>query len=384
MFQTSFIELSISAVKKNIEFIQNLLGPDVIFSSVVKGNAYGHGIANYCPLAYECGVRHFSVFCAQEALDVKKALEHDDYTLVIMGHMDNQELSWAIENEIEFYVFERDRFEAALKTAKKFSKKAHIHLELETGMNRTGFSQNEIHSILLQIESNLNYLDVKGICTHLAGAEDIVNHMRVMDQFDRFKGYLTKLSTYKWLNAKSHIASSSATLRYPQMQLDLVRIGILQFGFFPTQEIFVDYITKNKTSVNPLQRILSWKTKIIDVKIVPSGEHVGYGNSYLTNRPTRVALLPVGYGFGYSRSLSNQGKVLINGARYDVIGTVNMSMLAVDVSADKNIKKGNEAILIGNQGKLEISVSSFSDFSDLINYELLTRLPQDIPRIITK
>ena len=384
MFQSSYIELSESSVKNNIDFIHNFLGESVTFSSVVKGNAYGHGINHYCPLAYKCGVRHFSVFSAQEALEVTKALPNHNHELMIMGQIDNEELAWAIENNVEFYVFEQDRLDAAITASKKIGKKALIHVELETGMNRTGFPKNEIIETFKKIEADLNYLDVKGVCSHFAGAESISNYKRVKDQFNRFKRYQNKLSTLPWLDAKMHLASSSASLRYPKSQMDLARIGILQFGFFPTEEIFVHYSTKMKTNVNPLKRILSWKTRVMDIKTVKKGEFVGYGTSYFTNKVTKIALLPVGYSLGYSRSLSNQGKVLINGTRFSVIGTVNMSMLAVDVSSDESIKKGDEVVLIGNQGELEISVSSFSDFSQLINYELLTRLPQDIPRIIKK
>lgn len=384
MFQSSYIELSESSVKNNIDFIHNFLGEGVTFSSVVKGNAYGHGINHYCPLAYKCGVRHFSVFSAQEALEVTKALTNHNHELMIMGQIDNEELAWAIENNVEFYVFEQDRLDAAIAASKKIGKKALIHVELETGMNRTGFPNKEIIETFKKIEADLNYLDVKGVCSHFAGAESIANYKRVKDQFNRFKRYQNKLSTLPWLDAKMHLASSSASLRYPKSQMDLVRIGILQFGFFPTEEIFVHYSTKMKTNVNPLKRILSWKTRVMDIKTVKKGEFVGYGTSYFTNKITKIALLPVGYSLGYSRSLSNQGKVLINGTRFSVIGTVNMSMLAVDVSSDESIKKGDEVVLIGNQGELEISVSSFSDFSQLINYELLTRLPQDIPRIIKK
>lgn len=386
MFHTSLIELSKSAVKKNIQFIHKNLNDGVTFSSVVKGNAYGHGIENYCPLAYEFGVRHFSVFSAQEALDVVNALKHRDFTVMIMGQIDNEELEWAIENEVEFYVFELDRLQAAISAAQKVGKKALVHIELETGMNRTGFAPEKISLVFKEIESNLDYINVKGICSHLAGAENIVNDERVNNQFDRFKKYQSMLSEeYEWLDVKWHISSSAATLRYPQMQMDLVRIGILQFGFFPTEEVFVQYTSQNKTSIkNPLNRILSWKSKVIDVKNVKAGEYVGYGTSYFTNQTTKIALLPVGYSFGYSRSLSNQGKVLINGSRFDVVGTVNMSMLAVDISMDDTIQKGEEVVLIGNQKDSEITVSSFSDFSHLINYELLTRLPHDIPRVIKK
>ncbi len=384
MFQTSYIELSESAVKNNIDFIHNFLGEGVTFSSVVKGNAYGHGIAHYCPLAHKFGTRHFSVFSAQEALEVTKALPNHEYTLMIMGQIENEELAWAIAHNVEFYVFEQDRLDAAIATAKQMKKKAFVHVELETGMNRTGIPQKEMLATFKKIDANQNHLEVKGVCTHFAGAESIANYKRVKDQFNRFKRYQTKLSQFEWLNAKKHMASSSATIRYTNSQMDLVRIGILQYGFFPTQEILVHYLTKKKIRESPLQRIISWKTRVMDIKNVKAGEFVGYGTSYFTNQPKRIALLPVGYSSGYSRSLSNQGKVLINGVRIDVIGTVNMSMLAVDITGVEGIKKGDEAVLIGNQNANEITISSFSDYSHLINYELLTRLPQDIPRIITK
>jgi alanine racemase len=383
LFQTSYIELSESAIKQNIEFIQDFLGENVTFSSVVKGNAYGHGINHYCPIAYKYGVNHFSVFSAQEAWEVSQTLPNHEYTLMIMGQIENEELAWAIENEVEFYVFEQDRLDAAIATAKKVGKKALIHVELETGMNRTGVPQKEIASTFQRIEANLEWLETKGVCTHFAGAESIGNYKRIKDQFNRFKRNQVRINEYPWMNAKKHTASSSATIRYPNTQLDLVRIGILQYGYFPTEEILVHYLAKKKISENPLKRIISWKTRVMDVKTVKPGEFVGYGMSYFTNQKTQIALLPVGYSFGYSRSLSNQGKVLIHGKRLDVIGTVNMSMLAVNITGVDGIEKGDEAVLIGNQGDAENTVSSFSDFSHLINYELLTRLPKDIPRIIT-
>lgn len=130
---------------------------------------------------------------------------------------------------------------------------------------------------------------------------------------------------------------------------------------------------------------MAWEQKLVSimsVKTVKAGEFIGYGTSFLTNSETNIALLPVGYAFGYSRSLSNQGKVLLRGKRLDVIGSVNMNMLAIDVTGLENVQKGEEVVLIGNQGEGEISVASFSDYSQLINYELLTLLPQDIPQSV--
>lgn len=384
MFPTSYIEISEAAVKNNIDFINKTLGKGVAFSSVVKGNAYGHGISNYCPLAYKYGVKHFSVFSAHEALKLINSMPHQDYTTMIMGHIGNEELEWAIENDVEFYISERNRLESAIEVGKKLGKQAKIHLELETGMNRTGFDSKEGNLMLKMIQSEKTSIELKGICTHLAGAESIANYKRIDDQRKRFKRIANKIKNYDWLSPKWHMASSAASIRYPDTRLDMARVGILQYGFFPTQEILVYYLTKAKKVISPLQRVISWKTRVMEVKTVKPGSFIGYGNSYFTNETTKIALLPVGYANGYSRSLSNYGKVLIRGKRLEVIGTVNMSMLAVNVTEIGNVEKGDEAVLIGNQGEGEITVSSFSDFSNLLNYELLTRLPQDIPRIISK
>ncbi|TYP99124.1 alanine racemase [Tenacibaculum adriaticum] len=383
MKHTSYIEISESAIKNNITFIKELLGEDVVFSSVVKGNAYGHGIEQYSKMAYKYGVTHFSVSDAHEAYKLKTTLPYENVSIVIMGMIENNQLEWAIQNNIEFYVFEKDRLQFAVETAKKIGIKAQIHIEIETGMNRTGFETKNIRTILEYVNKNKMHLNVKGVCSHLAGAESIANYKRVTDQTIKFKRIINKVNSYDFLNPMFHLASSSGTIRYPKTRLNLVRIGILQFGFFPTKEILVHYLTKNKQVENPLQRVISWKTKVMDVKTVKSGQFIGYGTSYFTNRETKIALIPIGYSSGYNRALSNTGKVLIKGKRLDVIGTVNMNMMAVDITFADAIEKGDEVVLIGSQGDQEITVSSFNDYIQVINYELLTKLPENLPRVIT-
>jgi alanine racemase len=356
---------------------------EVAFSAVVKGNAYGHGIEHYVPILYKHGVKHYSVFNAYEALEVFNHLP-EDCTIMNMGMISTDETEWAVENGVQLFVFDLDRLQDMLNSAKKTKKKALVHLELETGMNRTGLTQKEMNQALALIENNKDYFDVKGICTHLAGAESIANYKRIKDQYRRFKQYLKKIEAIDWLSPKIHMASSAASIRYPSTRYDMVRIGILQFGFFPTQEILVHYLSNKKNMEDPLKRVISWKTNVMDLKDVGAGKFIGYGTSFFTNVPTKIALIPVGYANGYSRNLSNQGKVLIRGKRFDVIGTVNMSMMAADVTECPEIQRGDEVVLIGNQGDLEISVASFGNYSNQVNYELLTRLPNDIPRLITQ
>jgi alanine racemase len=160
----------------------------------------------------------------------------------------------------------------------------------------------------------------------------------------------------------------------------MVRIGILQYGLWPSQESFIHFIHERKSKKDPLKRVLKWKSQTMDIKYVKQGEFIGYGNYFQANKDMRIAIIPVGYYDGYSRALSNQGKVLINNQRVSVIGMVNMNMIVCDVSRLTNIKIGDEVVIIGKQGKHQLSVASFGELSNQVNYELLTRLPQDIQR----
>ncbi|GJM31403.1 MAG: alanine racemase [Saprospiraceae bacterium] len=381
MLHTSWIEISQSALVNNYKFLSEHFGDEVKISSVVKGNAYGHGLELFVPLAEQCGQTHFSVFSADEALIVKNVSQLDP-TIMIMGMVDNAQMEWAIENDLEFFVFEMDRLEAAIKAAKLVGKKASIHLEVETGMNRTGFENSALIKALQLIKEHGNELSFTGLCTHYGGAESIANYYRVKKQKIQYNRILKLVNATGMHPKYLHTACSAAAMRYPTTRMDLSRIGILQYGFFPSQEVFIEYISKQEEKKDPLKRLISWKSRVMDVKRVRSGEFIGYGTSFLANSEMNIASIPVGYSHGFSRSLSNQGRVLIHGKRVSVVGTVNMNMMLVDATDLEGVKKGDEVVLIGKQGDLEISVASFAEFSEQVNYELLTRLPANIPRKI--
>ncbi|GAA4843634.1 alanine racemase [Algivirga pacifica] len=382
MSYSNHIEISKSALEQNINFIRQQLLRHTRLSCVVKGNAYGHGIPIIIPLEEDMGINHFSVFNAEEAYQVKQVSKRNS-TIMIMGMLTQEQVHWAVEQEVEFYIFERERLQEAEEAAKKIGKPALIHLEVETGMNRTGVPFELLEEFVLKIDRS-PHLQLKGVCTHLAGAESISNYYRVKKQTITYQKILRKLQGMGITPQNRHIASSAATLRHPNTQMDMVRVGILQYGFFPNEETFTHYITKKTDYDYPLKRIISWKSQVMSLKDIQQGEFVGYGTSYFAHSPMTIATVPVGYGHGYSRSLSNQGRVIINGHFAPVVGTINMNMICVDVSNIPNIQKGDEVVLIGKQDELEISVASFSDFSNQINYELLTRLPIDIPRIVVE
>jgi len=381
----STIELSRSALRQNISFLKNLVGPKVRFVSVIKGNAYGHGIAEFLPLAEECGVNYFAVFDSKEA-EVAYEVKSDDSELMIMGMIDNEDLAWAIQRDISFFVFDLGRLRQAIKDAKLLEKKARIHIEVETGLHRTGFEGKQLRDAIKLINQNKEFLEIEGVCTHYAGAESIANYVRVQKQITRFNELKDMLAKRGITPKFYHTACSAASIVYPETRMDMVRVGIAQYGFWPSEEVKMNaFLSKQKEfSERPLSRVLQWKSHVMNVKFVEPGEFISYGNFYQATQKTKIATVPVGYYHGYRRSLSNLGYVLVKGKKAPVVGMVNMSMMLIDVTGIAFVKKGDTVILIGKQGKHEITVASFSELSNLVNYELLVRLPSTIPRLIRK
>ncbi len=386
MLYSSYIELSESALQKNIRFLKGLIGSDVEFSSVIKGNAYGHAIEKFLPLAEQCGIQHFSVYSSDEAelaLNSRNKQSH----ICIMGFIVNERLEWAVGNRISFYVFDVDRLKAAIPAARSAGLPARIHLELETGLNRTGLQGDQLSEAVKLIKENSEYIKVDGVCTHYAGAESINNYARIVKQIERFNDLCSWLHDQNLDCGLRHTACSAAALSYPQTRMDMVRIGIAQYGFWPSQETRTAYVLDNmknggKMTKDPLRRVMTWKSKIMSIKDVEAGGFVGYGTSYLITHNQRIASVPVGYHHGFARSLSNLGWVLIRGKRAPVVGIVNMHSVMVDVSRIKDVGIGDEVVLIGRQNRSEITVGSFSDLTRFLNYEVLARLPYNIPRVI--
>ncbi len=381
MHTNSVIELNSDSYQNNLLFLKKMYGKNVILSSVVKGNAYGHGIEEFVTLAYKCGVAHFSVFDVAEAQLVKKQLPKK-VTILIMGFVSDELMEWVIQNDIEFFVFDKKRLELAIKISKKLNKKAIVHIEVETGMNRTGFVQNELNSLISLLKKEENHIVFKGLCTHFAGAESMSNYFRVKQQIERFEKIYAFFCVKNLIPKIKHSACSAASIMFPETRMDMVRIGIMQYGLWPSPEVFASYISSKKKKIDPLKRVISWKSQVMSIKKIDACEFIGYGTSFMAKEKMKIATIPIGYAHGYSRSLSNKGRVIINQHRCMVVGTVNMNMMLVDVSDIPSIQIGDEVILIGSQEKIDVSVASFSENSNQLNYELLTRISKSIPRKI--
>jgi len=378
----SEIELSINAMQHNLHFIKKFVKKNVKISSVIKGNAYGHGIEIYVPAAEQCGIDHFAVFSVDEAIRAAK-VKRQETELMIMGWIPENEMAWVLQNKVQFWIFETGRLSYSLEMAKQLGVKAQIHIEMETGMNRTGLSHADLDEVWPLLEKYRDSFSLVGVCTHLAGAESIANHVRIQRQIKRFRVMVNLFRARSYEPDMLHVSSSAATIAYPAFQFDMVRIGILQYGYWPSRETFIHYISRRKNKKDPLHHIISWRSCVMAVKQVKQGEFVSYGTTYLATEDKTIAIIPTGYAHGYSRSLSNSGRVLIRGQRLSVIGMINMNMLIADISSLEDVKVGEVVTLIGDQEGASISVSSFTEMSDQLNYELLTRLPTGINRRLT-
>ncbi|MFP4287639.1 MAG: alanine racemase [Bacteroidales bacterium] len=381
MFQTSYIEISKSAYKKNIRYLKKLVGKHAVISSVVKGNAYGHGIKNIVPLAEDSGIHHFSVFSANEALQVCKSKSMHS-SIMIMGLIDDEEIEWAIKNDVEFFVFDPERLAKTFEIAKKIRKRARLHIEVETGFHRTGFDFDYMPQLFEDMKKNHDHYYFEGLCTHYAGAESITNYVRIRDQISLYRKFYRTFQKNGLLPCKQHTACSAAVLNYPTTIMDMVRIGISQYGFWPSPETKMFRFKNAPNERNSLTRLISWKSRVMVVKTVEPGEYIGYGTTFLANKRTKIAIIPIGYSNGYPRMLSNSGRVIIRGKRVPVIGTITMNTMTVNVSDVPSVERGDEVVIIGKQKRMDISVASFSEMSNQVNYQTLTRIPTDIPRYV--
>lgn len=386
---SSRIELSTGNLRTNADFLRGLIGNDCTLSFVIKGNAYGHGIEQMVPMAEKVGIRHFSVFSSDEA---EKALAAGaaDSRIMIMGFIADEMLPWAIENGISFYIPSMDRLEAAASAVKHTIRKALVHLELETGFHRTGVKKEELEAVAAILKNSGGRVIVEGTATHYAGAESIANYYRIQKQIDKYNELCEHMVSLGIDPGIRHTACSAATLTYPETRMDMVRVGIALYGFWPTSETKMNYLLNYAGSEDgeelmkapsPLKRVMSWKTHIMSLHTVAPGNFIGYGNSCQTAVKSRFAAVPIGYSHGFSRDLSNCGYVLVRGKRAPVSGVVNMNMLMADVTDIPNAERGDEVVIIGHQENSEITVSSFSALSQYLNYEVLVQIPSEIPRI---
>jgi len=374
----TWIEISESALKNNFKIFRKLVGETKIFC-VVKANAYGHGILEVMGVLEKCNADFYAVDDISDALKIRAI--GVTKPILVLGYTRLSNLKQAIDNNISLTVYSTEVLNHVLRL--KCTKIAKIHIKVETGLNRQGIAGKELVKLVKLIKSHQDRFLLEGVSTHFADIEDTLDPAYSQIQLKNYRNIVRSLNKYLPEHFYRHAAASAGSILYPETYLDAVRIGISLYGLWPSKETKLAYLLKKKNNIQ-LSPVLSWKSIIAQVKTVEKGEPVGYGRSWYAPKRSKIAILPIGYFDGFDRGLSNIGRVIVSGSYASIIGRVAMNMIAIDVSEVKNVKSEEEVIIIGRYGNKEITVEEIAQRIGTINYEVVSRLNQSIPRLLIK
>ncbi len=358
----SIISVDLAAVRQNVAFLRSRLKPGVRLLAAVKADAYGHGIVQVARAVVRSGADGVAVATAEEAVTLRDAGLSSP--ILVMGPL--YSLDQCVEmahRRVEFSVIS-ETMAGMILSLRGTGVRAGVHIKIDSGMNRQGLRPDEAPSFLESIR-DVDELELVGVMTHFACAAEDPD--TVDFQLQRFLP-VVDLVKKQWPRALAHGANSAATMRSPGSHLDMVRCGAAVYGLSPGQG---DAIAEG------LRPALSWRSQVVVVKRVPAGEGVGYGHAFRPERPTDVALVPVGYADGLFRVLSCRSQVLINGRRYPLAGRISMDSFAVDVGIDGSVRPGDTATLIGSDGNERITAEDLAGWAGTINYEITCDIAQE-------
>lgn len=374
----TWVEVSDKALLHNLSTFKELIKPNVKIMSIVKANAYGHGLSEVSQIVKNAGTNWLGVDNIEEALAIRQL--GIEKPILILGYIPPERLKDAIENRISLTVYNKDVLRKIVSL--KAKARARVHLKVETGLNRQGLTKNEILSLAKYIKNNKSTLVLEGLSTHFANIEDTPDASFAFLQLGRFKRTIDFLKKKGIKPTLIHCAASAAVLLHQSTHFNMIRLGIALYGLWPSKETEIALsLKKNKRRVE-LKPVMSLKTKIAQIKTIQTGESVGYGRTWFAPRKSKIGIIPVGYYDGYDRKLSNSGRVLVNGKYAPVVGRVAMNMTMIDLTDIKKAKQGDFVVLIGKSGKNQMSADELATRIGTINYEIVSRINPKLPRVI--
>jgi len=356
------------ALRWNLLQIRNKVGAKVKILSMVKANAYGHGAVAVAQTLAAAGSDAFGVAILEEGVELRQGGIRAPI-LVLAGAYEDQ-LAEFFTHALTPVAHELTGLKHLEKAVNSHGKTLHVHLKIDTGMGRLGLAAGESERWLPEIKK-ISALRIEGVFSHFSHAESVEGDY-TRQQLAIFTSVVERLRAEQIAPPLIHFANSAATITLPAAYFDMVRPGIMLYGVYPSPAM---------ASQITLKPVLSWKSKILQLKKVPAGTSISYGQTFVTKRESLIATLPVGYADGYQRLLSNRGAVLVGGQRAPVIGRVCMDLTMVDVTDIRNVKQGDEVVLLGRQGTAEISADEIAAWSNTISYEILTSISARVPRI---
>lgn len=370
----TWVEIDRAALLSNVHTCRQVIGPRCRLLALVKGNAYGHGLRETAGVLRDAGVDILGVEAVGEAVELRTS--GITCAILVVGPIPTANVPLLRSYQLTPLLVSPEQVQMVGEFTQQATCVLDVHLKFDTGMHRQGIMRADF-PVLLDLLAKYPGLHVSGVATHLARADEAEQPEWTRCQLERFCEVITALAAAGIRPPIRHAANSAAALLWPETHLDMVRVGIALYGFWPA-----DAVQRASAGRLTLRPVMTWKTRVAAVKAVRRGCGVGYGGSYMTARDSRIAVLPVGYYDGYSRSLSNRGQVLIHGQRAPVCGHVSMNLTTVDVTDIPAVQSGDEVVLIGSQGTAAISAEEMAAWLGTIHYEVMTRINPLIPRLV--
>lgn len=366
-----YAEINLDAMCSNVSQALERMKPAKLMA-IIKTDAYGHGAVRSAKALDEIGVYAFGVATPGEALELRRAEIKNP--ILILGYVFEEYFDRMIENDIDLALFDLNTAKLLNSHAEKLGKKARVHIKADTGMGRIGFQPCDESAKIIKEIAALNNIEIDGMFTHFACA-DSKDKASVNRQIERFTNFVAKVKSEGVSLPIVHCYNSASIVDFDKPLFDMVRCGIITYGLEPSDEV-------SKTNIK-LQKVMSIKSHVAYVKKVGAGFTVSYGSTYVTDKETEIATIPVGYGDGYPRTLSNKGMVLIGGHFAKIIGRVCMDQFMVDVTG-LGVSRGDEVILMGSDGENSITAEEIGDLSGRFNYELVCDINKRVPRVYIK
>ena len=363
--------ISKDAIRKNIINIRKITDSNAKIMAVIKADGYGHTDTFMADVLFENGADWAGVAVPEEGINLRK---HGlTVPILILGNTLSCYFEDVVKYDLTQAVCSYEHAVLLSEEAKKQNKTAEIHIKLDTGMHRIGFLPSKESADEIKKISQLENIKITGMFTHFAASDSLDKAYTRLQQenYRKMLGFLSEAGVDIGLK---HWANSAAIMDLPNEHMDMVRAGIILYGFYPSDEVCKERL--------PLEPVLTWKAKVSFVKELNENQAISYGCTYKTDKKSKIATVPVGYADGYSRLLSNRGRVIINGEYADIVGRVCMDQFMADVTHIPDIKEGDEVILIGKQGDKQVSADEIAEIMGTINYEVTCLITKRVPRIL--
>jgi alanine racemase len=368
----TWLEVDLEALAGNVRRAQEIVGQDVAICAVLKADGYGHGAGSIARTALNNGARMLAVACLAEAIALRRAAI--DAPILVLGYTPAWQARDTVRHDVTAAVYDLDVARALSQAAADMNRPARVHVKVDTGMARLGLLPDEAVPFVREL-ALMPGLVIEGIFTHFATADsaDPQHQAHTAAQLTAFQRVLAGLRSQGLTVPVVHAANSAAMLSWPASRFTMVRLGIALYGLAPSSDVPLP------AGFRP---VLSWKTQVAQVKTLPPGAPVSYGNTFITPRETQVAVAPVGYADGFRRGPAHWGRVLVRGRPAPIIGRVTMDQTMLDVTEIPGVRQGDEVVLIGRQGAAEITVEQVAQRLGTISYEVVAEILARVPRVV--